>query len=210
MRSLFRSTFQPARRIAGSFRPALVPASALGAAVFSDERNAILQRVVTGSERMVAIRKWIASRIDADPMLLRTFGQQYIADNFWGYDELVIKDQYYVDLALETLRADLEMWDLSEETAARIDEWYAVIDIMYAAMNEYGKTPLTTAAGTPIPNTTAPPGGTTQSTGGGGRVQPGTNVTNTPPSAGISTKTALLYGGIGLGAVVLALLIKNA
>jgi hypothetical protein len=35
-------------------------------------------------------------------------------------------------------------------------------------------------------------------------------VTNTPPSAGISTKTALLYGGIGLGAVVLALLIKNA
>jgi hypothetical protein len=208
MRSLFRSTFQPARRIAGGFRPA--PTPVLGAAVFSDERNAILQRIVTGSERMVAIRKWIASRIDADPMLLRTFGQQYIADNFWGYDELVIKDQYYVDLALETLRTDLEMWDLDEETAARIDEWYAVIDIMYAAMNEYGKTPLITASGQTVPGTTAPPGGTTQPTGGGGRVQPGTNVTNTPPSAGISTKTALVYGGIGLGAVVLALLIKNA
>lgn len=208
MRSQFTSSFQPARNLSG-YRPIYAsPPVAMGESVFADQRNTILRKIEDGARKMVAVRKWIASRIDHDPMLRKTFGEKYISDNFWGYDDLVVKDQYYVDLALETLGPDLEMWDLDEETLARIDEWAAVIDIMYAAMNEYGKTPLTTAGGQVVPNTTVSPGGTTTPTGGGGSIKPGTNVKDKPP--GISTKDVLTYGGIGLGAIALILLLKGA
>jgi len=206
MRSIFRgSAFQPARQL-GSLRPAPI----LGTMLFAEERNTILSKIADGAERLTAVKKWIASRIDQDPMLLRTFGQQHIADNFWGYDELVDKDQWYVDQAVQILGEDLESWELDEETTSRIDEWATAIGIMQDAMNRYGQTPLTTQSGTVIPGTTAPPGGSIQPTSGGGRIQPGANVTDPSPSAGIKMKDVLIYGGLGLGAIALVLLIKNA
>lgn len=201
MRSQFTSTFRPAGfrqvSLAGARRR---PQVVLGTAVFADERNAILQKIRTGRDRMAQVRKWIATRIDADPMLLRTFGQQYIADNFWGFDDIVVKDQYYVDLAEGILREDLESWDLDEETLGRVDEWALVIDNMYAGMQEFGRVPLTTTTGQPLTGTVAPPG----------KIPAGATVTATPPSKGVTTKDALTYGGIGLGAVALILLIKGA
>lgn len=214
MRSQFKSTFQPALggnlqvRLARPVnRPQLFQQhrATMGATVFADERNAILSKIKTGTDRMAQVRKWIASRIDADPMLLRTFGQQYIADNFWGYDDIVVKDQYYVDRAQAILREDLESWELDEETLGRVDEWALVIDNMYQGMQEFGKTPLTTTGGQVVPNTTAP--GSILPPASGTRV-PGP--TAAPPSSGIPTKDLITYGGIGLGAVALVLLLKNA
>jgi len=201
MRSQFTSTFRPAgfRQVplAGARRR---PQVVLGTLVLADERNAILQKIKTGRDRMVQVRKWIASRIDADPMLLRTFGQQYIADNFWAFDDIVVKDQYYVDQAEGVLREELESWDLSDETLGRVDEWALVVDNMYAGMQEFGKVPLTTTTGQPLTGTVAPPG----------KAPPGATVTTGPSSKGITTKDAITYGGIGLGAIALILLLKGA
>lgn len=201
MRSQFTSSFRPAgfRQVAisGARRR---PQAVLGAAVFADERNAILQKIKTGRDRMIQVRKWIASRIDADPMLLRTFGQEHISKNFWDFDDIVVQDQYYVDRAEGILLEDLEAWDLDEETLARVDEWALVIDNMYAGMQEFGKVALTTVTGQPIPGTVAPPG----------KAPAGASVTAGPPSKGITTKDALTYGGIGLGAIALILLLKGA
>jgi hypothetical protein len=227
MRSLFKSTFQPARRVSSGFQPALAgprrpstPVVELGVNVFADQRNAILTKITNGNQRLLAVRQWIASRIDQDPMLLKTFGEKYISDNFWGYDDIVTKDQYYVDLASQALTGDLEMWDLDDETIGRVDEWAAVIDIMYAAMQEYGKTPLTTPAGTQVPNTVAPPptAPPASPTGSGGKVPAGSSVKTPPPAGaggaggmflGIPSKDALLYGGIGLGVIVLIAIAKK-
>lgn len=216
MRSQFKSTFQPAlggqrqvRLAVPVGRPQLFAPhrATMGEMILADQRNAILSKIKTGTDRLAQVRKWIASRIDADPMLLRTFGQQYISDNFWGYDDIAVKDQYYVDRAVGILREDLESWDLDEETLGRIDEWALVIDNMYQGMQEFGKTPLTTTGGQILPNTTAP--GNVLPPATGGRV-PG--VTTAPPSTtyGIQTKDLITYGGIGLGAVALVLLLKNA
>lgn len=201
MRSNFTSTFRPARfrqvPLAGARRR---PQIVLGLSVFADERNAILRKIQTGKERMAQVRKWIASRIDEDPMLLRTFGQEHISKNFWDFDDIVVKDQYYVDLAEGVLREELESWELDEETLARVDEWALVIDNMYAGMQEFGKVALTTVTGQPIPGTVAPPG----------KSPVGASVTAGLPSKGITTKDALTYGGIGLGAIALILLLKGA
>jgi len=174
MRSFFTSTFQPAQDIRGaasrpmaarpiglgSYRPAphvRQPRQVfLGDTVLQTERDALLQKIQVASDKMVAVRKWISSRINQDPMLLKTFGQQYISDNFWGYDDLVVKDQYYVDKAVEALRANANSWDIDGETLSYVDEWALVVGIMYDAMQEYGKTPLTAENGQPIAGTAAP------------------------------------------------------
>lgn len=213
MRSMFTSTFQPARKLQG-YRPVFsAPARpALGAAVSEAARTALLDKVQTGENRLAAVRKWIASRIDLDPMLLRTFGQQHVSDNFWGYSELVEKDQYYVDQAVQILNDDLSGWDVSEEISSRTDEWATAIDIMYGAMQQYGKTPLTTPAGAPIQNTVAPTTGGTvppATPTGGGKIPAGASVNTPPPSTGFPTKEVLLYGGIGLGALALIAIIKK-
>jgi hypothetical protein len=236
MRSQFKSTFQPAlgghhqvRLAVPVGRPQLFSkfqahdlsgrSSArrvvLGATVLADERNAILSKIKNGTARMAQVRKWIASRIDADPMLLRTFGQQYISDNFWGYDDIVVKDQYYVDKAQGDLSEgrgtyvdeDVQGWEIDDETLGRVDEWALAIDNMYQGMQEFGKTALTTTGGQTIPNSTAPT--TTVPPSSGGK-HPVTGPTASPPSQGIPTKDLLTYGGIGLGTIVLALLLKNA
>lgn len=224
MRSQFKSTFQPAlgghhqvRLAVPVGRPQLFQTRSvsMGATVLADERNAILAKIKTGTDRLAQVRKWIASRIDADPMLLRTFGQQYISDNFWGYDDIVTKDQYYVDKAQGDLSEsrgtyvseDTQGWEIDDETLGRIDEWALVIDNMYQGMQEFGKTPLTTTGGKVLPNTTAP--GNVLPTASTGRV-PVTGPTTAPPSKGIPTKDLITYGGIGLGAVALVLLLKNA
>jgi len=200
---MFTSSFQPARHPV-RLRPAL------GAAVSEPVRAAMLDKIQTGEIRMAAVRKWIASRIDLDPMLQRTFGQPHIVENFWGYGELVEKDQYYVDQAVQILNDDLSGWDISEAISSRVDEWAAVVDIMYAGMQEYGKTPLTTAGGVPIPNTTAPPtGGTVPATTGGGSVPAGANLNIQPPSEGLSTQQIVIYGAAGVAVIAVIAIIKK-
>jgi hypothetical protein len=223
---MFTSTFQPARRIPSGFqsvlaasspRRALAPrvAAALGMNVFADQRNAILTKIQNGNQRLLAVRKWIASRIDQDPMLRRTFGQQYISDNFWAYDDIVTKDQYYVDLASQALAEDLEMWDLDDETIGRVDEWALVIDGMYDGMQEYGKIPLTNpSTGAQVPGTT-PPAGNIPPAGTAGKAP---LMTTPPPTGaggkggtflGIPSKDALLYASLGIGAIALIVIIKK-
>jgi len=232
MRSFFTSTFQPAKDLRGagsrrmparpiglgSYRPAprvQQPRQVfLGDTVLQTERDAILQKIQVASDKMVAVRKWIASRIVQDPMLLKTFGQEYISDNFWGYDDLVVKDQYYVDKAVEALRANANSWDVDSETLSYVDEWVLVVNIMYDAMQEFGKTPLTAENGQPIAGTTAPapvatpaPKPPVVTTPSG--IAPGSAVTTTPPSTGIKTKDVLIYGGIGVGILVLVAALKG-
>lgn len=229
MRSQFRNTFQPARRISGGFQPAMVrapyrpvtPLATLGTEISYDERTSILDKIDNGNKRMAAVRKWIASRIDQDPMLRKTFGEQYISDNFWGYMDLIDKDQYYVNLITPQLAADLEMWDVDDNARSYVDEWAQVVDIAYSAMQEYGKVPLTTPGGATVPNTTPPSttvppasGGTGgKPPAGGGKIPAGTSVKTPPPTGGtilgLPSKDVLLYGGIGLGAIALVAIIKK-
>lgn len=224
MRSQFTSTFQPARRISSGFQPVLAyrtrrsaaPVMELGVTVFADQRNSMLTTIENGTKRLADVRKWIASRIDQDPMLLRTFGQQYIADNFWAYDDIATKDQYYVDQALQALTGDLEMYDLSDETIGRVDEWALVIDNMYGGMQEYGKTPLTNpSTGAPVQGTTPPATSVPPASGS----NPKAPLTTPPAGAaagakggtflGMPSDKVLLYGGVGLGALILIGLIKK-
>jgi hypothetical protein len=201
---MFVNTFQP------SSSPARLRRS-LGAPVSESVRVAMLDKIQAGENRLAAVLKWVASRIDLDPMLLRTFGQQHISDNFWGYNELVEKDQYYVDQAVQILNDDLSGWDISEEISSRVGDWSAAIDIMYDAMQRYGKTPLTDAAGQPIQSTVAPAaGGTTAvTTTGSNKIPAGTDVNTEPPSAGISTQKVLLYGSIGVATIALIMIAKK-
>lgn len=166
-------------------RPAPARRPVLGVQLSSEERATTLTKIAAGSQKMAQVRKWIASRIDQDPMLLRTFREKYISDNFWGYDDLVVKDQWYVDQTSKQLQsANSQDWDVPEENLARTDEWAQVIDIMHAAMQEYGAA-LAPGARPPVPGAVATP----------------------PPSGGLKT-TDLLVGGavaVGLGVLIAAL-----
>jgi hypothetical protein len=60
MRSMFTSTFQPARRAAlHGYRPALARQAppSMGVMVMANERNAMLQTIATGEERTTKVEK---------------------------------------------------------------------------------------------------------------------------------------------------------
>jgi hypothetical protein len=209
---MFTSSFHPARSALRSVLPARSHArtgAELGVSTSESERSSLLLAISEGFQKLETVRKWIASRIDFDPLLLTTFGQRHIADNFWGYDELVVKDQYYVNQAQDALGDDVGPWDLSEEVTSRTYEWGAAIDIMYDAMTKYGRTPLTTQNGSPIQSTVAPQTTAGGGTAGGGGIKAGSNIDNEPPSAGIPIKDVLIYSGIGVVAVAAVLLVKR-
>jgi len=188
-------------------------APTLGDVLSSDAKMKLQATIQAGTTKMAAVRAWIASRIDQDPMLRQTLtkgdsSQNFVVDNFWGYDDLVVKDQYYVDQAQAQLSQPDP--DLSEDTLGRVDEWAKAIDIMYAAMLEYGgaavkalpvktgpaaitTTVVNPKTGMPVPSTIAP----------------GASVATPPPSSGISTNTLLIGGGIAAAALAIILAMKS-
>lgn len=162
----------------------------MGVVLSRSQRDETLAKIAAGTQKLAQVRGWIASRIDQDPMLLRTFREKYISDNFWGYDDLVVKDQWYVDQTQAKLQSqDPAAWDLPEEHLARTDDWARAIDIMHGAMVEYGGA------------TGMRPGAAPATT---------TRITTPPPPAapaGISTSDLLIGGAVavGLGLLVSAI-----
>jgi hypothetical protein len=171
----------------------------------ADLRAKLTASIAAGTKKLATVRSWIASRIDQDPMLLKTFREKYISDNFWGYDDMVTKDQYYVDLATQKIASsDPINWDFSEEMLGRIDEWNKGIDIMYAAMQEYGG--LGTVTATPVkaaPVVNPKTGIPVKSS-----IAPGATVKSAPPSSGISTNTLLVGGGIAAAALAVIMAMR--
>jgi hypothetical protein len=148
----------------------------------------------------------IAAQAAKDPTLLSTFKEQFIVDNWHGYEDIVAGDQPAVDMVQAKIASpDPENHDFSDDQLQRTDEWAKVIDIMFAGMQEYGGVkpmpvtmgPVTTTVinpktGTPVPTSIAP----------------GATVATKPPTpSGISTNTLLVGGGIAaaLLAVILAM-----
>lgn len=170
-------------------------------------KNKLQAQISASSQKWAQVKAWIASRIDADPMLRKTLtkgdaSQNFVVDNFWGYDDLINKDQYYVDLAQRQLAAGQTP---SDDTVAYVDEWSKVIDIMYAAMQEYGG-----AVRTPQPVTMGPP--TISPTTGRpvpSSITPGSTIQTQPPSSGIANNTLLWAGGAALAAVALTALLMR-
>jgi hypothetical protein len=188
----------------------------------------MISKINAGNSKWAAVRAWIASRIDADPMLQKTLtggdsSQQYVVDNFWGYDDLINKDQYYADLAMRQIAAGQPP---SDDTAGRVDEWAKVIDIMTSVMQQYGGRPV----GTPLPVKMGPTTTTPSTTLGPintttpraispttGKplpttIAPGATIQTPPPAstiAGIPTKTLLWGGAAILAAIGIAAVVKS-
>lgn len=111
----------------------------LGELLDASGRSRVLAAISAGTQKMAEVRKWIASLIDRDPMLARTLRDQVVVDNFWAYDDLVVKSQWYVDQTAAQLSSDdPTKWDVSEENLGRTDDWVRSIDILHGAMREYG------------------------------------------------------------------------
>jgi hypothetical protein len=153
MKTMFAVGFQVSqnvwdrRTVSGTFLGQARP-KVLGETLSSAQIDQYTAKIANGRQKLAQLRKWIASRIDADPMLARTFNDAVVQKNFWDFDDIVTKDQWYVDQTEDALRnppsAD---YDIPTENLGRTDEWAQVIDNMVWGMNEYGKVPLTT---TPI------------------------------------------------------------
>lgn len=134
------------------------PSARLGELLDASGRSRVLAAIAAGTQRMAEVRKWIASLIDRDPMLARTLRDQVVVDNFWAYDDLVVKSQWYVDQTAAQLSSDdPAQWDVPEENLARTDDWARSIDILHGAMREYGGNQPTGSSGiTVAPKKTNP------------------------------------------------------
>lgn len=143
MKHMFETSgFRPTNHfMGGGGRPALgTPIRVrMGDPVNQIDRDGLLGMIKAGTARMAAVRSWISSRINQDPMLARTFNDQVVQDNFWSYDDLVTGDQWAVDAASQALTPiDPSSWDLSPEIVQRVGDWAKAVDIMYAGMQQYG------------------------------------------------------------------------
>lgn len=130
----------------------------LGELLDASGRSRVLASISAGTQKMAEVRKWIASLIDRDPMLARTLRDPGIVDNFWAYDDLVVKSQWYVDQTAAQLSSDdPAKWDVSEENLGRTDDWVRSIDILHGAMREYGgNQPVGSSGITVAPSKTSP------------------------------------------------------
>lgn len=171
--------------------------SRMGDILGPTERAQLQSLIKAGTPRLAQIRSWLTTQYAKDPTLLATFKEQFIVDNWRGYDDIVTKDQASVDLASQKLASsDPANWDFSADTVERVNEWAQVVDIMYSGMQEYG------SAGGGV-RTMAP----LKLTPSGGAIAPGALLVP-PPSSGLQTSDLLIGGvvAIGLGALVYALL----
>lgn len=214
MKTLFSLGFQPYNPFSVR-HPSLAQAPSLGrrqtlGEVLDEGARAKLQAIITkGNQKLAQVNAWIEAQYAKDPTLLATFKEQYIVDNWRGYQELIDKDGYYADLAAQKIASpDPINYDFNEETISRVEEWNQVIDIMYSAMQEYGG-----VAAQPIKIKTGPSITTTTTTATGAPVQtritPGATITTKPPEEGISTKTLLIGGGVAAALIGLVLALKS-
>lgn len=188
-------------RAANPFTEAQAAAPALGlprrlGGITQGERDRLLGIIKNGSAKIAAVRNWISTRINQDPMLYNTFRERYVADNFWSYDDLVNSDQWAVDTASQVLASsDPSVWNVSDEVMGRVEDWGAAVDIMYAGMQEYGNVGAKSTMPASVP--------------GGAPVAPGlpgrpSSVLNTPaPGTGLSNNQLLIGGAVLVGAGLL-------
>jgi hypothetical protein len=205
MNSIFAAQgFQRSSSFVGNPLP-VRPRRGLGDPIDKATHDAILATISAGNVKIAAVRRWIASLIDKDPMLQRTITKgnsdnNFMVDNFWSYDDLVTKDQWYVDQATANLNnPNPSTWDLSQDTQGRVSDWGKAIDIMYAAMQEFGGAGAISATG--VPNKLAPVAGVGPFGPTGAILPTGPSVLATAPSSsGITTKDILIGGAVALGA----------
>lgn len=163
----------------------------------ADMRDQLSKIIAQGTPKAAQVRAWIASVARKDPTLLSVFKDQYVVDNWHGYEDIINKDQASVDMAAQKIASDNPAnWEFSDDMAQRVQEWNQVLDIMVAGMKEFGGASapaikpgpvITIMTKTGVPVTTS--------------IAPGARLTTPPPSSGISTNT-LLIGGLGAAALI--------
>lgn len=199
MRSRFTSSFRPAgfRQVA-LMRPAMgfkvSRGATLGRSLSSAEIDAYTATIESGRKKLARINAWINSKRAAQPFGWTLFDDAQVQTNFYNWMDTMNSDQPAVDrvqaMIEDPVSADYEIPDGDLD---RVDEWALMVEYMTQAMQQYG--------------TGVKPGSIVGPTPG--RTPSGTTAT-TPPSKGVTTKDALTYGGIGLGAIALILLLKGA
>jgi hypothetical protein len=169
----------------------------------SDMRDKLSTIIAQGTPKAAQVRAWIAGQAAKDPTLLSTFKEQYVVNNWHGYEDIINTDQASVDLAAQKIASpDQRNWSFSDDMIGRVQEWNQVLDIMVAGMQEYGNVKpiigpvkqgplISVKTGAPVPSSIAP----------------GAKLTTPPPSTGVSTNTLLVGGGIVAAtiAVILAM-----
>lgn len=189
MNSIFAAQgFQRSNSFMGTPLPMRRPA--LGIKIDKVSRDQYLAKINAGTRKLATLRSWIAARIDADPMLQKTFkNDAVVIKNFWDFDDIVVKDQWYVDQASMALnKSDPSAWDLSDETMGRVDEWALVIDDMAQGMTMLSASPTGSVTSS---NTISPTGGV---------LPAGLPASlTTPKSSGLTGKDLLIGSGIALG-----------
>lgn len=158
--------------------------------------------IAKGTPKAAQVRAWIAGQAAKDPTLLSVFKDQYVVDNWHGYEDIINKDQASVDMAAQKLASDNPAnWDFSDDMVQRVQEWNQVLDIMVAGMQEYGNVkpsvaPVIRASETRTPIVSVRTGAPIQTS-----IAPGATLKTPPPSSGISNNT-LLIGGLGAAALI--------
>lgn len=169
--------------------------------------RAKLNTIITqGTPKAVQVRSWTAAQASKDPTLLSTFKEQYVVNNWHGYEDIINSDQASVDMAAAKLASsDPANWDFSDDMIQRVQEWNQVLDIMVAGMREYGNVkpinPMPVRMGPIVNPKTGVP--VTSS------IAPGAKLTTPPPAAsGVSTNTLLVGGGIAAAAIAVILAMR--
>lgn len=164
----------------------------------ADLRAKLSAIIAQGTPKAAQVRSWIAGQAAKDPTLISTFKDQFVVDNWHGYEDIINKDQASVDMAsLKLASNDPANWDFSDDMIQRVQEWNQVLDIMVAGMKEYGGVSAPVVKTGPIITITSPRTGAPVVTS----IAPGAKLTTTPPKTGLSTNT-LLIGGLGAAALI--------
>jgi hypothetical protein len=163
----------------------------------ADMRDKLSAIIAQGTPKAAQVRRWIAGVAAKDPSLLSVFKDQYVVDNWHGYEDIINKDQASVDMASQKIASsDPVNWEFSDDMAQRVQEWNQVLDIMVAGMKEYGGASAPAIKPGPIITITTKTGAPVVTS-----IAPGAKLTTKPPSSGLSTNT-LLIGGLGAAALV--------
>jgi hypothetical protein len=204
MKTLFSMGFQPYNPFSVS-HPSM--GVSLGAELDAAARQSLVAKINAMKAKWAQVDAWLNSRFAVDPTLIQTFKQQYVVDNVYGYLDIIRKDESEVDMALQKAASPLPInWDFTEDRLSTVDQWGQVVDILYAAMQEYGGVRPVGAQRLPATQgpTISPTTGMPIPTG----IMPGASVSTPPPSSGIPTGTLVLGGAAILAAIGLAALLK--